>query len=246
MAELGVNVDYVATIRQPRRTRYPDPIVAATLAELGGAAQITVHLREDRRHIQERDVRLLRDVVSTRLNLEMAAITEMVKIALNIKPYGVTLVPERREELTTEGGLEVSLHRDSIRKVVGMLKDADIKVNLFVDSDLDQVKASHLVDADGVEIHTGRYCDAKSDDNKLQELVRIKDAVRLADRMKLRVAAGHGLNYANIHPVALMDEIEEFNIGHSIIGRAIMVGMKEAVQEMVRLINPITTPTPQR
>lgn len=237
MAELGVNVDHVATLRQVRLTRYPDPVTAAALAEMGGAAQITVHLREDRRHIQERDVRLLRETVHTRLNLEMAHTTEMLKIALAMKPDSVTLVPERREELTTEGGLEVNLQKESIRKTIGMLRDADIRCLVFVDPEMDQVKAAHLVQTDGVEIHTGRYCHAKGQESHVQELERIHEAVRLAQKLKLQIAAGHGLNYANILPVAQMDAIEEFNIGHSIVARAVLIGMKEAVREMVRLIS---------
>ena len=238
MKELGVNVDHVATLREARKTSYPDPITAASLAELAGAHQITVHLREDRRHIQERDVKVLREVVKTRLNLEMALTTDMVKFALNVNPDCVTLVPERREELTTEGGLEVNLNKDSIRKAIDMLKDSHIQVSLFVDPDLDQVKASHMVNADAVEIHTGSYCNARTEKDKKDELQRISDAIRLAKKVGLRTAAGHGLDYHNIGPVALIHEIKEFNIGHSIISRAILVGMDRAVQEMLVLINP--------
>jgi pyridoxine 5-phosphate synthase len=237
MAELGVNVDHVATIRQARLTRYPDPVTAAALAEMAGASQITVHLREDRRHIQERDVRLLRDTVQTRLNLEMANTAEMIKIAMALKPNTVTLVPERREELTTEGGLEVNLQKDGIGKAIGMLRDADIRTFLFVDPDLDQIKAAHLVSANGVEIHTGRYCNAKGQESRLQELDRLQESVRMAQKLKLQIAAGHGLDYSNITAVAQIPAIEEFNIGHSIIARAVLVGMKEAVAEMVRLIS---------
>ena len=235
-ARLGVNVDHVATLRQSRRTTYPDPVQAAMLAELAGADQITIHLREDRRHIQERDLHLLRQTVKTRLNLEMAATQEMVKIAFEVKPDECTLVPERREELTTEGGLDVVTHRDAIRNIVKMLKDTDIVASLFIDPDVDQVRAAHRVEADVVEIHTGRYCDARLAQDRLRELSRVVDAAKAAAKLGLRVAAGHGLNYQNILPVAAVSEIEEFNIGHAIVGHAIMVGMERAVREMKELI----------
>src|SRR5919205_1189016 len=223
-ARLGVNVDHVATLRQSRRTPYPDPVAAAMLAELGGADQITIHLREDRRHIQERDLQVMRKTVSTRLNLEMAATQEMVKIAYEAKPDVATLVPERREELTTEGGLDVVGNRDAIRKVVKTLKDADIVASLFIDPDVDQVRAAHRVEAEVVEIHTGRYCDARLAQDRLRELSRVVDAAKAAAKLGLKVAAGHGLNYQNVQPVAAIPEIEEFNIGHAIIGHAILVG----------------------
>ncbi|HTT70546.1 MAG TPA: pyridoxine 5'-phosphate synthase [Anaeromyxobacteraceae bacterium] len=235
-AQLGVNVDHVATVRQSRRTPYPDPVQAAMLAELAGADQITIHLREDRRHIQPRDLQVLRQTVQTRLNLEMAATQEMVKIAYEAKPDVCTLVPERREELTTEGGLDVAVNRDAIRKVVKTLKDADIVASLFIDPDVDQVRAAHRVEADVVEIHTGRYSDARLSQDKRRELSRVIDAVKAAAKLGLRVAAGHGLNYQNILPVAAVTEIEEFNIGHAIVGYAIMVGMERAVREMKELI----------
>jgi pyridoxine 5-phosphate synthase len=235
-ALLGVNVDHVATLRQSRRTSYPDPVQAAVLAELAGADQITIHLREDRRHIQERDLQVLRRVVQTHLNLEMAATQEMVKTAYEAKPDTCTLVPERREELTTEGGLDVVGNRDAIRKVVKTLRDAEIVVSAFIDPDVDQVRAAHRVEADVVEIHTGRYCDARLAQDRRRELARIVDAAKAAAKLGLRVAAGHGLNYHNILPVAAIGEIEEFNIGHAIIGHAILVGMERAVQEMKDLI----------
>ena len=233
---LGVNVDHVATLRQSRRTAYPDPVAAAMLAELAGADQITIHLREDRRHIQERDLQVLRRTVTTRLNLEMAAAQEMVKIAYETKPDVCTLVPERREELTTEGGLDVVAGRENVRKVVKTLRDADIEVSLFIDPDLDQVKAAHRVEAQTVELHTGRYCDARLASDRRRELSRIVDACKAAAKLGLQVAAGHGLNYVNVGPVAALPEIEELNIGHSIVSRAVLVGLERAVREMKELI----------
>ena len=235
-ARLGVNVDHVATLRQSRRTAYPDPVAAAMLAELAGADQITIHLREDRRHIQERDLQVLRRTVTTRLNLEMAAAQEMVKIAYETKPDVCTLVPERREELTTEGGLDVVAGRENVRKVVKTLRDADIEVSLFIDPDLDQVKAAHRVEAQTVEFHTGRYCDARLASDRRRELSRIVDACKAAAKLGLQVAAGHGLNYVNVGPVAALPEIEELNIGHSIVSRAVLVGLERAVREMKELI----------
>ena len=233
---LGVNVDHVATLRQSRRATYPDPVQAAVLAELAGADQITIHLREDRRHIQERDLAVLRKLVQTRLNLEMAATQEMVKLAYEAKPDVCTLVPERREELTTEGGLDVAGNRDGVRKVVKTLKDAEITVSLFVDPDLDQIRAAHRVEADVVEIHTGRYCDARLVQDRRRELARVVDAAKAAAKLGLVVAAGHGLNYRNVLPVVAIAEIEELNIGHAIVGHAIMVGMERAVREMKELL----------
>jgi pyridoxine 5-phosphate synthase len=235
-ARLGVNVDHVATLRQSRRTLYPDPVAAALLAELAGADQITIHLREDRRHIQERDLQVMRKTVSTRLNLEMAATQEMVKIAYETKPDVATLVPERREELTTEGGLDVVGGRDAVRRVVKTLRDAEIKVSLFIDPDLDQVKAAHRAEAEVVELHTGRYCDARLAADRRKELSRLIDACKAAAKLGLEVAAGHGLNYENVVPVAAIPEIEELNIGHSIVGRAVLVGFERAVREMKALI----------
>jgi pyridoxine 5-phosphate synthase len=235
-ARLGVNVDHVATLRQARRSAYPDPVAAALLAELGGADQITIHLREDRRHIQDRDLEVMRKTVTTRLNLEMAATQEMVKIAYEIRPDEVTLVPERREELTTEGGLDVVRGKDGVARVVKTLRDADILASLFIDPDLDQVRAAHRVEAQVVEIHTGRYCDARLPGDRRRELARIVDAAKAAAKLGLQVAAGHGLNYQNVQPVAAVAEIEEFNIGHAIVGRAVLVGMERAVREMKELL----------
>ena len=235
---LGVNVDHVATIRQARRTIYPDPVTAASLAELAGADQITMHLREDRRHMQDRDLRILRQTVQTVLNLEMAATAEMVKIAYEVKPDMATLVPERREELTTEGGLDVGHHKDTLKKYVQNLRDGDIQVSLFIDPDLDQVRAAHRLDANAVELHTGKYCDTRGEAEQRAELTRIIDAARAAQKLGMRVAAGHGLHYNNIRSLVRIDEIEEYNIGHSIVARAILVGFDQAVREMIALLTP--------
>jgi pyridoxine 5-phosphate synthase len=229
---LGINVDHVATLRAARGTRYPDPVSAAVLAELGGADQITIHLREDRRHIQERDLRIMRETVQTRLNLEMAATKEMAKIAYEFKPDMVTLVPEKREELTTEGGLDVALNRDAVKEHVRFLQDGDIKVSLFVDPDIDQIRAAHKVSADAVELHTGAYCDARSQPVRQTELARLVDAAKTCAKIGLQVYAGHGLNLNNVAAVAAIREITEFNIGHSIVSHAVFVGMTQAVREM--------------
>lgn len=240
-ADLGVNVDHVATVRQARRAEYPDPVAAALMAELAGAAQITVHLREDRRHIQDRDVEILRKTIATRLNLEMATTPEMLKIALAIKPDTVTLVPERREEITTEGGLDVRHQKESIKRLVGSLRDAGIQTMLFIDPTPEQVKASHWTEASGIELHTGAYANARGEKARQEEMVRLTDALQMGAKLKLRLAAGHGLNYANIAPLVQQSfagpRIEEFNIGHSIVARAVLVGMVEAVREMVRLLS---------
>jgi pyridoxine 5-phosphate synthase len=235
-ARLGVNVDHVATLRQVRRAAYPDPVAAVVLSELAGADQITIHLREDRRHVQDRDLQVLRRTVTTRLNLEMAATQEMVRIAYEVKPDVVTLVPERREELTTEGGLDVVGGRDVVRRVVKTLRDAEIEVSLFIDAEVDQVKAAHRAEADAVEFHTGRYCEARLASDRRREHNRLLDACKAAAKLGLKVAAGHGLNYQNVGPVAAIGEIEELNIGHAIVARAILVGMERAVREMKELI----------
>ncbi len=233
---LGVNVDHVATVRQARKAAYPDPVTAAALAELAGAGQITIHLREDRRHIQDRDLRVLRDTCQTLLNLEMAATQEMVKIAYEYKPDVVTLVPERREELTTEGGLDVNAQRDGVAKLIKNLKDGDIVVSLFIDPDLDQVRAAHKCNADRVELHTGRYCEARNERERARELSRVLDAAKSAAKLGMGVAAGHGLNYENVRAISEIAEIDELNIGHAIIARAVLVGLDRAVREMLALM----------
>lgn len=235
MAKLGVNIDHVATIRQARRTVEPDPVWAAALCQLGGADCITVHLREDRRHIQDRDVRILRDTVTVKLNLEMAASDEIVTIAREIVPSQSTLVPERRQELTTEGGLDVAGNRERIKSAVAALRDKGIIVSLFIDADLRQVEASKEAGADAVEIHTGRYADAPERDKRAR-LAEIANACKVAGDAGLIVHAGHGLTYSNVVPVAQIPGFGEFNIGHSIVSRAVFVGLVEAVREMKRLI----------
>jgi pyridoxine 5-phosphate synthase len=229
---LGVNIDHVATIRQARRAPEPDPIAAAVLAELAGANGITAHLREDRRHIQDRDVRVLRETVSTHLNLEMAATEEMVKIALEIQPDYVTLVPERREEVTTEGGLDIVGQLLRLQSVVDRLQSADIPVSLFIDPDSDQIKASQASGARFIELHTGTYANAVREADRQQQLAQLATGCAEAISLGLRVNAGHGLTYQNVYPVACLAGMEELNIGHAIVSRAVLVGMERAVQEM--------------
>ncbi len=235
MAKLAVNVDHIATVRQARRAIEPDPVVAAAIAELAGAEGIIIHLREDRRHIQDRDLHILKQTVKTKLNLEMAATEEMIRIAGQTKPDMVTLVPEKREELTTEGGLDIS-RQPLLKKAITTLKKDGILVSLFINPEPADVKVSRGLGADFVEIHTGRYADAQNEVEKEQELSRIRKAVETAHRLKLRINAGHGLNYTNIKPLVAWPEIEEFSIGHSIIARAVLVGMEKAVKEMLALI----------
>ncbi|OHB26644.1 MAG: pyridoxine 5'-phosphate synthase [Desulfuromonadaceae bacterium GWC2_58_13] len=236
MAKLGVNVDHVATVRQARGINEPDPVTAAAIAELAGADSITVHLREDRRHIQDRDVEVLRKTIKTRLNLEMAATDEMVGIALKILPDYVTLVPEKRQELTTEGGLDVVRNRQELKTAIEMLQQGGIPVSLFVDPDIEQIKESHRLGADTIEIHTGAYCEARRADERQLELVKIQNAIRAGRKLGLGVNAGHGLNYHNVQEVVALGGIDEFNIGHSIVSRAVLVGFERAVREMVDLI----------
>lgn len=236
MPKLGVNVDHIATIRQARKVGEPDPVAAAVLAELAGADGITVHLRADRRHIQERDVRVLREVVKTKLNLEMAATQEMIRIAFTLKPDVSTLVPERREEVTTEGGLDILMNESHMRKAVQALKDAGVEVSIFVDPDSQQLKAAQQIEADAVEINTGAYAEATHEKERVEELEKIQNSARFASKIGLKVLAGHGLNYRNVAPVARIREIEELNIGHSIVGRAALVGMERAVREMKALL----------
>ncbi|MEO1134156.1 MAG: pyridoxine 5'-phosphate synthase, partial [Cyanobacteria bacterium J06639_1] len=232
MPTLGVNIDHVATIRQARRTVEPDPVAAAVLAELAGADGITVHLREDRRHIQDRDVRVLRETVRTHLNLEMAATDEMVEIALGIQPAYVTLVPERREEVTTEGGLDIAGQLDRMTRVVDKLQSHDIPVSLFVDPTSAQMQASAKAQAQWIELHTGSYAEASSESDRAIELKHLERATREALDLGLRVNAGHGLTYWNVQPVAAIAGMEELNIGHSIVSRAVLVGLERAVREM--------------
>ena len=234
MIRLGVNVDHVATVRQARGIDVPDPVEAALLAERGGADGITVHLREDRRHIQERDVELLRRKIETKLNLEMALNPEIVEIARRIRPDDVCLVPERREELTTEGGLDVISQKARIKEAVAKLQGDGIRVSLFVDPERLQIEASREVGAHGVEIHTGRYSNAI--ESRARELEEVIAAASLARRLGLEVHGGHGLNYENVLPVARVPEIVELNIGHSIVARAILVGIEQAVREMKQLL----------
>ena len=232
MLTLGVNIDHIATIRQARQTVEPDPIAAAVLAELAGADGITVHLREDRRHIQERDVRILRQTVRTHLNLEMAATEEMVAIALDIKPDYVTLVPEKRQEVTTEGGLDIVGNLDYLCRVVDQLQSAEIPVSLFIDAEKSQLEASAKTQAQFIELHTGKYADAPHANLQAKELELLKLGCEQALSLGLLVNAGHGLTYWNVDPVAGLPGMEELNIGHSIISRAVLVGMERAVREM--------------
>lgn len=236
LIKLGVNVDHIATIRQARGVSEPDPVIAAAVAELAGAHGITVHLREDRRHIQDRDVEILRRTVKTRLNLEMALTEEMVAIAMKIVPDSVTLVPEGRHELTTEGGLDVSLIQGTLKEKISLLHQAGIIVSLFIEPEIDQIKASHRVGADYIEIHTGTYCEARDAKERQAQLQRIELAINAARKLGLGVNAGHGLDYRNLGPVVALRGIEEFNIGHSIVARAALVGMDQAVREMLDLM----------
>lgn len=236
MVTLGVNVDHVATVRQARGIDEPDPVTAAAFAELAGAECITVHLREDRRHIQDRDVEILRQTVKTRLNLEMAATEEMIGIALKLLPDCVTLVPEKREELTTEGGLDVVHLRSTLKEQVATLRQGGMVVSLFVDPDLEQVKAAHRVGAQAIELHTGRYCEARDDASRKAELGALETAMKAGKKLGLQINAGHGLNYVNVREVVALGGIQELNIGHSIVARAVLVGMERAVREMVALL----------
>lgn len=238
---LGVNIDHVATLRQARRGREPDPAAAAVIAELHGADGITVHLREDRRHIQDRDLAILKEVVRTRINLEMAATEEMLGIAARLGPFSATLVPEKREEVTTEGGLDVLGQRESLHGAVARLREAGILVSLFIDPDLAQVRASKQAGADAVEIHTGTYCEAFRTGRYEEELGKIRTAAVQARNVGLKVFAGHGLDLQNIVPVLSIPSIEEFNIGHSIVSRAVFVGLGQAVREMADAIHAAGT-----
>ena len=236
MLRLFVNVDHVATIREARKTIEPSPLKAALLAEKAGVQGITIHLREDRRHIQDHDVQVIHKAINTKLNLEMAPTQEMVALALTIRPYQVSLVPEKRQEITTEGGLDVSSQEKELSLIRGKIKDKGVLFSLFIDPDLAQVDASQRVGADSIEINTGKYTELEQPGEILEELERIQiSAKRAADR-GLRVFAGHGLNYDNVKPIAAIPEIEELNIGHFIVGQAVYVGMENAVIKMIHSI----------
>jgi len=234
--KLGVNVDHVATLRQARGTRYPDPVFAAALAEQAGADQITIHLREDRRHIQERDLRIMRETVQTRLNLEMGATEEMTGIAVSVGPDVVTLVPERREEKTTEAGLDVARLEDALRPVCDRLCDMGIGVSMFIDPEPSQIEASKRLGAHAVEFHTGEFAEACAELEAGQQLARLAAAAKMASGMELYVAAGHGLDYVNTRAICGIPEIEELNIGHAIVARAVFVGFEQAVADMITLM----------
>ncbi|MGW8195309.1 MAG: pyridoxine 5'-phosphate synthase [Desulforhopalus sp.] len=236
MTQLAINVDHVATIRQARGTDEPDPVAAASICELAGAAGIVVHLREDRRHIQDRDVRLLRETIKTKLNLEMGANKEIVKIALEVKPDLITLVPEKREELTTEGGLDVVSQQKKIGKVIEKMARKNIPVSIFADPDPAQLAAAREIGATFVELHTGRYCDAAGEKKRNHEFQLLSDAAEEAARLGLRVCAGHGLNYQNTGPIAAIGIIEELSIGHAVIARAVFSGLDQAVKEMLAIV----------
>ena len=236
MIRLGVNIDHVATLRQARRAQLPDPVAAAVLAMLGGADGITVHLREDRRHIQDRDVRLLRSVVTHRLNLEMSTVGEIVDIACDVKPDEATMVPENRQELTTEGGLDVVAQQEPVAKAMEKLKKAGIDVSLFIDPDAKQIEMARLLGAKAVEIQTARYSEARSDRDRERELTLLSVSTDLARQQGLDVHMGHGLDYHNVRAVTGIPGVVELNIGHSIVARAVLVGMERAVREMKELL----------
>lgn len=236
MIELGVNIDHVATLRQARHTIYPDPIEAALIAESAGADAITLHLREDRRHIQDRDVEILRERLTSRMNLESAITAEMIAIALKIKPHDICLVPERREELTTEGGLDVIKYFDSVKRACQQLGEAGIRVSLFINADSKQIDAAARAGAPVIEIHTGGYADALTIEAQQKQFNDIVKAVACGIDLGLKVNAGHGLHYDNVQSIAAIPEISELNIGHAIVARAIFVGFKQAVQEMKQLM----------
>ncbi|HOJ70350.1 MAG TPA: pyridoxine 5'-phosphate synthase [Syntrophorhabdaceae bacterium] len=237
MPDLMVNIDHVATIRQARGTYFPDPVYAAGIAEMAGASGIIIHLREDRRHIKDRDVRLLREVVRTKLNLEMAATDEMVEIARDVVPDMITLVPEKREELTTEGGLDAFSLSRRLKKVTEKVREKGIKVSLFIDPEEKQVMAAKKIGADMIEIHTGAYSDAINDSMRRQEYKKVVEAAKKGKELGLGVNAGHGLHYHNVREIAKIEEIDELSIGHSIIARAVFVGLDRAIRDMLELIN---------
>jgi pyridoxine 5-phosphate synthase len=239
VAGLAVNVDQVAALRAVRKSQFPDPVTAAVLAEMAGADGIIVHLRQDRRYIKDRDVRILRSILQSKLILEMVSTSEMVGVALDIKPDLVTLVPENRENSTADGGLDLIVHRDDISETVATLLNSGITVGLLVDPEPEQIRLAHRSNATIVEIHTGTYCEAKTAQKRHQAFLNIVDAVKLAHKLKLRVKAGSGLCYKSIKVFKGIPEIEEFSIGHSIVSRAILAGMQKAVEEMIRLIGAL-------
>ncbi len=237
MTRLGVNIDHVATLRQARGGHEPEPVAAALLAQSAGAEGITVHLRGDRRHIQDRDIRVLKQVLAIPLNVECAATQEAFDAVVPLKPAWVTLVPETREELTTQGGLDAVFLQSSLKSLVREFRTADIRVSLFVDPVLDQVKMAAKLEADAIELNTGAYADLPYGSDSSVELGRLKEAARLSSRLGLRVLAGHGLDLRNVGPVAAIPEMEELNIGHSIVGRAVLIGMERAVREMIEALS---------
>jgi len=237
MTVLCVNIDHVATLREARKISEPDPVAAALICELAGAAGITLHVREDRRHAKERDLELLMQLAKTRVNLEMAAVESMLPIALKYRPHQVTLVPERREEVTTEGGLDVAGNLARVESVTNALQDAGIRVSLFIAPDENQISAAAETGAEFIELHTGCYCNAKDEETLRHELENLVRGARIAQDLGLRVNAGHGLNYRNVRPVALIEGMEDLNIGHSIIAHAVFVGLERAVKEMLALIS---------
>ncbi len=239
MPILHVNVDHVATVREARKTIEPDPVYAALQAEQAGASGITIHLREDRRHIHDKDLRLVNELVQTKINFEMAATDEMIAIAQEIKPAIVTLVPEKREEVTTEGGLDCIAQEKHLTEKIARLKKAGIRVSLFIDPDIDQIDMSKKMDADDIELHTGEYANAKTDEEIAIQLSRLEKAAIHGHKIGLKINAGHGLTYFNVKPVAELPHVEELNIGHSIIARSVYVGIQQAVKEMLELINVI-------
>jgi pyridoxine 5-phosphate synthase len=233
---LGVNVDHIATLREVRGTNYPDPVYAASVAEHAGADGITVHLREDRRHIQDRDIHVLKQTLHTRMNLEIALTDEMLAIACEVKPVFCCLVPEKREELTTEGGLDVVANLDKITRAVTQLSAAGIETSLFIDADKNQIDAAIASKAPYIEIHTGHYADAENEQDQKIELIRLIEGIKYAHANGLKVNAGHGLNYFNVKPIAAIEEIIELNIGHAIIARAVIDGLDRAVRDMKQLM----------
>jgi len=239
MIRLFVNVDHIATIREARKGLEPDPLRAALLAEQAGVDGITVHLREDRRHIQDKDVHAIHNNINTKLNLEMAATDEMITLALELKPYQVSLVPEKRQEITTEGGLDVVSKLEDFKKLRETIKEKNILYSLFVDPDLKQIEASNMVNADSVEINTGRYSELKDLDDIHKELEKIQEAAKHASDLGLRVFAGHGLNYNNVKEIASIREIEELNIGHFLVAQSIYIGLENAVKNMIQILKQV-------